>query len=199
MARNTKKPQMQKPPAENGDKPTKAIVTATSLADLAPRRGTVIVQRPDDQDDLAIPYKELSYKRYWEIGRMVEDPPPHNGEPTDFTKDEKGELRKVFSANWQEYQQALLDAESKRGLMRLAEFIDLQMEGETLEERGEYLQNSLPIDVLMALANAMKRLTSGSESRVEARAAAFRPGGNNSSNHLPANGVVDRKALVKSV
>lgn len=190
MAR--KKPNMQKAATE---KPTKAVVTATSLADLAPRRGTVIVQRPDDQDDLAIPYKELSYKRYWEIGRMVEDPPPNDGNPTDFHRDEKGEIHRLFTINWTQYQQARLDAENKRVLMRLAEFIDLPIDGDTLEDRAETLQASLPHDVVNALSAAMRTLTIESESRVEARAATFRTNGNGNHAHLPADGVVSRKAL----
>lgn len=184
MARTAKKPNMQKPPAENGDKPAKVIVTATSLADLAARRGRVIVQRPDDQDDLAIPYKELSYKRYWEIGRMVEDPPPHDGAPTEFHRDEKGVVHPAFTVNMTKFRQAQAEAENKRALMRLAEFIDLPIEGETLEERAEILQNTLPLDVVNALSAAMRQLTIGSESHVEARAAAFHANGNHGASHL---------------
>ena len=198
MPPRKKQPNMQKPPA-SVEKPAKAIVTALSLADLAPRRGTVIVERPDDQDDLAIPYKELTYKRYWEIGRMVDDPPAHDGTPIDFTKDEKGELRHVYSINWTKYQQARQDVENQRMLMRLAEFVDLPFQSETLEGRAEELQTAVPHDVLKSISAAMATLTLGSESRVSARAAAFHGNGNGNNGNLPADGVVSRKALVESV
>lgn len=195
MASRKKPSTMQKPPTP--DTPQKQVITATTLADLAPRRGTVIVQRPDDQDDLSIPYRELSYKRYWEIGRMVEDPPPHTGEMVDFTKNEKGEVKQVFSVDTLKYQQARADAENQRALMRLAEFIDLPIDGETLEARAETLQNTLPHDVMNALSAAMRQLTIGSEAKVEARAHSFQRNGNGHHGDLPAAGVVSRKALAE--
>lgn len=162
-----------------------------SLADLAPRHGTVIVERQDGEQ-LAIPYRELSYKRWWEIGRMVEDPAPLKAGQghDDYAKDENGKLIKVYNVDWIAYEQARLDAANRRAHMRLAAFIDLPFEGATLEDRTAELIESVPNDIIQALSIAMHRMVAGSEARIESRAENFHANGGGNHGDLPEDALV---------
>lgn len=187
----------RKKPNETSEAPLEAPkqpVLARKLSDLAPRQGVVVVERPDGQDDLAIPYRELTYKRYWEIGRLVDDPLPLKvgQEHDDFAKDENGKLVKVYKVDWYNWQRERLDAENKRTLWRLVEFVDLEFEGATPEARIEELQNTLPNDIVQALTSALRGLVIGSESRVETRAGAFLVAGHRDNGSVPADGLDSR-------
>lgn len=188
-----RKPQMQKPPPNGNTPPPRTMIT--KLSELAPRTGHVIIERPDGEE-IAIPYKELTYKRFWEIARLVPDPVLPKDNPVDFHKDEKGELRQVFSVNWQEYQQAKVDAESRRAMWRLTEFVDLEFESATVEDRIVELQDTLSNEIVTALLTAMSGMMHESEARVESRSESFHQNGHSHVAHLPTNGV-DVGALVK--
>jgi len=93
-------------------------------------------------------------------------------------------VRQVFSTNWQEYQQAINEAEILRTLWRVSEFVDLEFDSPLPDDpleipyaRIDELQNTLPNDIINALVDAMRGMVSGSESRVEARASTFHGAG----------------------
>lgn len=185
-----KKLNMQKPPTDDSEEAAPILVR--SLSDLAPRTGNIIVERQDGEQ-LAIPYRELSYKEWWEIGRRVEDPMPvkTGQEHDDYAKDESGKLVKVYKVDWYAYQREQSEAFNRRVYLRLAAFIDLPFPaGNTLEERADALISQVPNDVLQALSAAMHRMVTGGEARVESRADTFQPNGTAGISHLRKNGLV---------
>lgn len=187
MARNAKKPNMQKPPA-----PVETVAPRriTKLSELQPRTIDVVIERPNGQESIAVPCRELTYKRFYEIGRLVPDPIPQKGEaPIDFAKDEKGELVKVYDVNWHAHRQAVAEAETRRTMWRLTEFVDLEFEATDIEDRINELENTLPNDVVQGLIIAMRSIVFGSEARVEERAASFHSNGHRNTNHLPTPSV----------
>ena len=174
----------------------KPHTVVTKLADLAPRTGHVLVERPNGEV-IAIPIKELTYKRFWEIARLIPDPVRQKGDLVEYYKDETGKIHEVYATSTAEYQKALVDANNLRVMWRLTEFVDLEFEGRTVEERVEELQNTLSVEIINALNAAMSGMMTESEARVESRSESFhtaRPGDNG---HLPAVGL-DIRAVAQS-
>ena len=168
-----------------------------NLSDLAPRTGNIIIERQDGEQ-LSIPYRELSYKEWWEIGRMVDDPMPLKpGQGADdFAKDENGKLIKVYNVDWQAHQRAQSDAFNRRVYLRLAAFIDLPFAGKTLDEKADELINTIPNDILQALSAAMHRMVTGGEARIESRADTFHSNGNSRYADMPTDGMDDRAVSI---
>lgn len=181
MARNAKKPNMQKPPTVTSNEPRRI----TKLSELAPRTVDVVIDRPDGQESVVIPCRELTYKRFYEIGRLVPDPiPAIKPETMNYTRNEKGDVIPVYETDWYAHKQAQADAETRRTMWRLTEFVDLEFESADIEARIEELENTLPNDVVQGLIMAMRTMVYGSEARVAERANSFHGNGNNGSSHL---------------
>lgn len=187
-----KQANMQKMPTAPTNEPRRI----TKLSELAPRTIDVVIDRPDGQESVIIPCRELTYKRFYEIGRLVPEPiPVHTDEPIDFAHDEKKNLVKLYGVNWHEHNRAVAAAETRRTMWRLTEFVDLEFEATDIEARIEELENTLPNDVVQGLIMAMRTMVFGSEARVAERASSFHSNGTRHAVDLSANGVVSRKAM----
>lgn len=153
----------------------------TKLSELAPRTIDVVIERPDGQESVAIPCKELTYKRFYEIGRLVPDPiPAIKPETMNYTRNEKGDVIPVYDTDWHAHQRAVAEAETRRTMWRLTEFVDLEFEAVDIDARIDELENTLPNDVVQGLVMAMRTMVFGSEARVAERANSFQRNGSHS-------------------
>lgn len=188
-----KQPNMQKPPATIATNEPRRI---TRLSELAPRTVDVVIDRPDGQESVVIPCRELTYKRFYEIGRLVPEPiPAIKPETLNYTHTEKGDVIPVYNTDWYAHKQAVADAETRRTMWRLTEFVDLEFESDDVEARVSELENTLPNDVVQALVMAMRTMVYGSEARVEERASSFQRNGTSRNGDLSADGVVARAVV----
>lgn len=151
---------MAKKTTDNG---ASAPVRLTSLADMPSL--DIDVHISTGNEALVIPCRELTYKRFQEIGRMVTEP-----EPKTVGAGPKGP---IYSYSHPEYLQARQDAADRRLYLRLAEFVKLDIPGETLEARAAQLEDALSVAIVTKLAEAMQKTQSEGETRIEQRAVTF--------------------------
>lgn len=119
---------------------------------------------------IEIPCKMLTYARYQQIGRMVATPAaPLNG------ADRNGRpIRNYDDPTWLAQR---ADAEDKRTFLRIAEMVQLPIDGKTLEEKAEKLQEILEPAIVIGLARVLNGQFNESEDAIANRAATFHSNG----------------------
>lgn len=143
-------------------------IEVKSLKDIGRRDVTIEIEHRNEI--LVFQAKTLTFKRFQELGRLVDAPqPPAMG--VDANK------RPLYNLNDPGYKKQVDEAENRRGLLRLAEFLDMDIPGETPQEKADALAEALEQDVVISLFNAMWGTVVEGKARVEARAATFHRNG----------------------
>lgn len=146
----------------------KEVKRVGSLTDLRAKDIDITVDYGDYSE--VWPCRMLSYARWVEIGHMVPiAQPPING------VDKRG--YPIVDTKDPAYQRQLDMDANRRAAMRLAEFIQVEIEGDTLEEKAVAVIDTLPPGTFMALTRQMNTLYNEGEASVVARAATFQPSG----------------------
>ena len=115
---------------------------------------------------IQIPCRAMTFKRYQEIGRMVEDPdPPYVA----------GKQGKIYDFQDRAYLRAKEVAGEKRQYLRLAEFVQATIPGADLQEKADWMAEHMEAGILLALRRAMDGSMIGGVAHIEARAESFRP------------------------
>lgn len=117
-----------------------------SLADLVSTGITVKVEREGTVFEFKA--KPMTYARWQELGWMVPQP---QANVSGF--DNRG--RPIFDDRSAAYQAALQRAESERTYLRLAEFLDMDIPGDSVQAKAESLKQSLETDVYKVLEAAL--------------------------------------------
>lgn len=154
---------------ETEEAPTKTVVPVKALADLGQRTVTLIIET--ENEVLEFTGRTLTNKRYNDIGRMVPEPvPPING--VDNNK------RPVFNNLDPGFKAEEARAGNRRGLLRLAEFLQLDWgSATTLDEKADLLDSTLEFNVVRELQTAMGMTLMEGKGRVAARAEMFQRNG----------------------
>lgn len=139
------------------------------LSDLAPVAIRVEIERPGG-DLLVVPLRTLTYSEWLRLGFEVPDPtPPISG------VDKNG--RPVFDTRHPDYLRAVEMATLQRGLRRLLAALQIDIPGDTAEQKLAALDASLDAGVARQLLGVLGRLAAKGEAHITARADTFRPGG----------------------
>jgi hypothetical protein len=144
------------------------IGTATSLADGLTYEATIVVELPNNQ---GMYYKlhTLTISEWNEIGSAVPQPqPPVSG------FDGK---QPIYNERDPGYLTACGNADLERNLRRLAAAVQIDIPGETLEEKAEAL-HKMDSNVARQLLAALLSLTFGGLVQIDKRADSFRPSAN---------------------
>lgn len=155
----------------------KQRATITKLADLERRHITVIVER--DDDELEIPCKTLTWKRWQDLGVQVPDPAP----PI-FGVDRNGRPQPNY--NDPTYLAEKEAANTRRLYLRLLDFLDIDIPGDTPEARMTALQDTLEVGLVNRLASVMGQFAREGEARIETRAATFHDADQSGDANVPA-------------
>lgn len=138
----------------------------TSLLQLPSRDVPVKIEIEGQDDPIVIPCRALTLKRYQEIGRMVADvQPPSMAGKTGMMYD------------WQnpDYRAKQEAVQEQRNMLRLAEFVQADIPGASLQEKADWMADNLEMGVIYALKSAMDRTLQGGGAAVNARAETFHP------------------------
>lgn len=138
----------------------------SSLTQLPSRDVPVRIEIEGQANPVIIPCRALTFRRYQEIGRMVPDvAPPSMAGKTGVMYD------------WQnpEYKAKQEAAQEQRNMLRLAEFIQADIPGNTLQDKADYIASELEMGVVYALKSAMDKTIQGGGASVSAREANFQP------------------------
>lgn len=142
-----------------------------TLDDMKP---SFLVVEMDDVDEDGEPVviefklKVLSYFRFNEIGKMVNDPSPSTMGIDASTK------RPIFDTNSADFRNKLNDAASERSILRLAEsLVDPEIPGDTLPEKSAWMKENMPTAIVSQLINAMGSTLIRGEARIKSRADSF--------------------------
>lgn len=142
----------------------------TSLADMAGLSTTYDVEIEYEGDVLVFPCKMLSYSEWQAAEMRVPNPvPPVQG------VDKAG--RPVFDKHDPGYQVALLKARDLLIALRVAAFLQIDIDGDTPEAQAQVLMETLPPAVIRGLVRVLDAAYEGRAARVLARAETFRPDG----------------------
>lgn len=142
----------------------------TSLADMANFSPAYDVEVEHEGDVLVFPCKMLSYADWQAAALRVPEPvPPING------VDKAG--RPVMNRNDAGYLRDRTKAADLRSALRLAQFVQIELPGETPEAQAQALMDTLPPAVFNGLIMALEAAFRGRAARVHARAGTFRPDG----------------------
>ena len=138
----------------------------TSLTQLPSRDLPVTIEIEGQDEMIVIPCRALTFRRYQEIGRMVPDVAP----PTMAGKN-------GILYDWQnpEYKAKQEAVQEQRNMLRLAEFVQADIPGNTLQDKADYIANELEMGVVYALKSAMDKTMQGGGASVSAREANFQP------------------------
>lgn len=137
-----------------------------ALSDLPDRRMTITIIISDEE---SIQFKGvlLSYKRWNELGRLVPDPMP-SVSGFDSVR------RPIYNLYDPVYLNQKETAGEKRTFYRLIEFLEMDIPGDTLDEKVKALEDALEFKVMRALIEAIsKEHLERAEVDVSARAATF--------------------------
>lgn len=142
-----------------------------TLADVKP--SFLIVEMDDVDEDgepIVIEFKMrvLSYFRFNEIGKMVNDPSPATIGIDPSTK------RPLFDTNSADFRNRLNDAANERSILRLAEsLVEPEIPGDTLQEKTAWMKDNMPTAIVQQLIYAMGSTLTRGEARIKARADSF--------------------------
>ena len=136
-----------------------------SLIDLLPAREfDVKIEIKGQAEPVVIPCRALSYKRYQEIRRLIpETPVPAMGGP-------RG---KIYDTENPEYKQKRTEANEQRNYLCLAEFIQADIPGDSLQDRADWLANNMEMGIVNELLSQMLGTVENGRAAIEGRAATF--------------------------
>lgn len=162
------------------DTPTKATRTITDLADLRPAVVTVRLVI-DDDTDVIVSMRTLSFGDWQQIGNSVVDPlPPVRGAKPDGSK--------IYDYSDSDYLRALEAARELRSCRRLLRALVLPVPGRDEAEQIDYLKG-LDNALFNGLVQSLSLLGAGRKATVEARAASFLGGRPDDGSAVQSNGV----------
>ncbi len=155
----------------------------TSLAELGTRRFDVELELTDGEI-LVIPMHTLSFRQWNEAAMEVKDPPPpvmgadNNGAP-------------IFDTKNPDYQLALTEASNKRSWHRLLASMDIEVPGESTEDKIEWMEDHLERGVAEQLVTVMMNIALEVKAHIADRAFSFHGAGSNGNENMPPDEVVD--------
>lgn len=153
--------------------------TIATIADLSLRQGKIVIE-VEGGERLAVPYRDLSYARARAIRAMVDDPVPPKDDLVDYFRPSgrRDETPKpVFNLDGQKFLAEQDAAKTKRVMLQLAAFIDIDWGTEDLEERVRLIEEHFGNAIVLGLIEGMRRVISESEARIEHRAGMFQQEG----------------------
>lgn len=121
-------------------------ISVQSLSDLVSTGITVTVER--EGTIFKFKAKPMTYTRWQELGWLVPQP---QANVSGF--DNRG--RPIYDDKNAVFQTALQRAETERTYLRLAEFLDMELPGETVQEKAEVLKQTLEPDMFKVLESAL--------------------------------------------
>lgn len=141
-----------------------------TLDDMKP---SFLVIEIDDTDEDGEPIiiefkmKVLSYFRFNEIGKLVNDP-----SPATVGADKQG--RPIFDTSSADFRNRLNDAANERSILRLAEsLVDPVIPGDTLQAQSAWIKENMPTAIVQTLIYAMGSTLTRGEARIKSRADSF--------------------------
>jgi hypothetical protein len=146
------------------EKAEKKRIDIKSLADLRPRMIDAEIEVGDEV--LVIPCRALTYQEQMEAGWEVSDPVP----PIMGVGDDK---RPLYDYQDPGYLKQKERANTERMYRRLLRFVQLEIPGETVEERVKALQDTLEYSIVTKLTMLMMRTFTEGEARANSRADSF--------------------------
>lgn len=141
-----------------------------TLDDVKPSFLIVEMDDVDEDGELVViefKMRVLSYFRFNEIGKMVNDPTPE-------AMGVDGNKRPIFDTNSADFRNKLNDAASERSILRLAEsLVEPEIPGDTLQEKAAWMKDNMPTAIVSQLINAMGSTLMRGEARIKSRADSF--------------------------
>ncbi len=177
MAKQKETPEVKAPP-----------LVARSLEDLATFSDVQVEITLPGGQKMIVPMRTLSMAEWNEIGLSVLPPKPP---PAGFDN-----VRKTVVLDYDDpgYRQALERANLERNYRRVAASLRLDIPGEDLAQKAEYLTTRMDVSIGRQLLDATVMLFGSGEAQIAARAATFRSTDGADQPH-PAGAGVDESAV----
>lgn len=154
-------------------------IEAQTLDDLSDVVVEVSIPRPDGKQ-IKVKLRTLSGDEIWEVRRAIQWPKP----PIKDYRKIGGEVTAIYDYENEQYVTAQEDASRELSYRHLLSSLQLEIPGETYEERLNHLRKRLGQWALNALLKASNKLHYPDESEVDAVALSFRAAGDgNLSSH----------------
>ena len=84
----------------------------------------------------------------------------------------------VYDYNDNGYQQALRDRKDRVALKRMAASLQGKMEGETNDQKADWLSHTFPVGLLQSIYAALEKIHAEGEATIKHRRDSFHPNGN---------------------
>ena len=141
------------------------VIKVTSFAELQDNVTVNLEIERHDGSVMVIPIRELGYSDWVNVEREVPYPQPPAG-----GADNKGVP--WYDNNNPDYRRKIADAVERRGYLRMLKAIQLDIPGETLDEKIDALA-SLPTEIILTVGTYLNEMHQTRKATVKARAASF--------------------------